>query len=203
MQGIISAIFPGIAAMGNLHPLFVHFPIALLSAFVLTEILGAVFRCDQLRSAATWMLYLGTLGAVAAVIAGFIGAGKVPHTDEVHEILEKHEHIGLVVLSLAVFLSAWRTLVGARFSCKSQLVHILIGALMAVVMAFGADLGGLMVYKYGVATELAESKEGHVLGAEGGTVEKSAGGELTEGSDTGKSKGHSHKNGGHSHQTTQ
>ena len=160
MQSLVSTMFPGVAAMGNIHPLFVHYPIALLSAFLLCEALGALFGCDRLRTAATWMLYLGTLGAVAAVIAGFLGAEKVAHTAEVHEILERHQYLGLVVLALAVFLSAWRTLVGASFSCKAQFIHIAAGAVMVGVMVFGADLGGLMVYKHGVATVFTRDAQG-------------------------------------------
>jgi uncharacterized membrane protein len=164
MQELISTSLPGMAAMANVHPLFVHFPIALLSAFIVMEILGVVFRRDQLRTAATWMLYLGTLGAAAAVIAGFIGAAKVPHSEEVHKILKWHELLGSTVLALAVFLSAWRTIAGAGFSAVAQAVHILIGIIMVTVMTFGADLGGLMVYKYGVATEVAEVEEGEAPG---------------------------------------
>jgi len=153
MHELIGGLFPGVAAMSNLHPLFVHFPIALLSAFVLLEIAGTFLMIDRLKAAATWMLYLGTLGAAAAVVAGFIAAASVEHSGEVHEILELHEHLGLTVLGLSVFLSAWRTLVLARFSYKAQVIHILVGIVMVVVMAFGADFGGLMVYKYGVGTE--------------------------------------------------
>jgi len=42
------------------------------------------------------------------VTAGFIAAGSVAHGDDVHAIMERHEHFGVSVLSLAILLSAWR-----------------------------------------------------------------------------------------------
>lgn len=68
----IYMIMPGLAEMMNIHPLLVHFPIALLNAFVLMELLGLLLKKDEMRMAASWMLYLGTAGAAAAVTAGFL-----------------------------------------------------------------------------------------------------------------------------------
>ena len=52
------------------HPRFVHFPIALLSTYVLLEIIAAVFKKDFFSKAAHLVLFLGVLGALAAVLTG-------------------------------------------------------------------------------------------------------------------------------------
>lgn len=161
MEGFIEGIFPGIAAMANIHPMVIHFPIALLNAFLLMEVLGAFFRSESLRIAAGWMLYLGTVGAAAAVAAGLRAGATVPHTDEVHAIMTRHMYLGITVLVLAVILSIWRIRSGGRFSFRSQIFHILVALLVSGVMAFGADLGGLMVYGHGVGVKAVKPTPGH------------------------------------------
>ncbi|MFQ5587167.1 MAG: DUF2231 domain-containing protein [Thermodesulfobacteriota bacterium] len=158
---LLAKIFPGIAGMTNIHPMVVHFPIALLNAFLIMELLGFLLKRENLRTAATWMLYLGTLGAVGAVSAGLWAATTVSHTHEVHDIMVRHRNIALIVLTLGIVLSVWRLHARGRFSLRGQLLHLLLAFVMVTIMAFGADLGGLMVYKYGVAVKAAPVSYGH------------------------------------------
>ncbi len=155
MLDIFMKVFPGVSQMENIHPIIVHFPIALLNAFLIMELLGFVLKKEDLRIAATWMLYLGTLGAVAAVSAGLWAASTVPHTEEEHLIILKHRNFGVAVLTMGVILSAWRIRVNRKFSIRGQVLYLVIALIMITSIAFGADLGGLMVYKYGVAVKAA------------------------------------------------
>jgi len=181
MNELIASILPGLGEMANIHPLLVHFPIALLNGFVLMELLGIFLKKEDMRIAATWMLYLGTAGAAGAVVAGFIASGDVPHSSEVHIIMTRHMYFGVAVLSLSLFLSLWRITRGTR----QGILHLLAGMIIAVTMTFGADLGGLMVYKYGVAVKAVPQPEVHdhsMKGLEmnnmdmnGNTIEKEGG----------------------------
>ncbi len=144
------SFMPGIGAMDNVHPLFIHYPIALFSSFLLAEFLGVVLKKDALRSAASFMLYFGTIVAVFTVIAGYYAAATVAHDDAMHAIMERHEGFGVTVLIIAALLSLWRLYVRRRFSPRAQLLHLFMAFVLTVVMVLGADLGGLMVYKYGV-----------------------------------------------------
>ena len=56
--------------LAGLHPKIVHFPIALLSAYALLEIIGIVFKNEFLSKTAHLFLFLGVLGALAAVLTG-------------------------------------------------------------------------------------------------------------------------------------
>ena len=161
MSELVSGIMPGIAAMENIHPMVVHFPIALLNAFLLMELLGFALKREELRVAATWMLYLGTLGALVAVLAGLWAESSVAHGEEVHSIMVAHRNLGIAVLSISVVLSAWRIFAKGKFSLRGQIIHLVVAFAMIVTMAFGADLGGLMVYKYGVAIKAVPETEGH------------------------------------------
>jgi len=157
MWDLIGKVLPGISEMMNIHPMIVHFPIALLNAFVLMELLAYLFKKEEMKNAATWMLYLGTLGAAATVTAGFFAASSVPHNEETHAIMTRHMYLGITVFLLSLSLSIWR-LTGKKKSAPASLA---IGFIMITIMAFGADLGGLMVYKYGVAVKAVPQPAPH------------------------------------------
>ncbi|MGB4497422.1 MAG: DUF2231 domain-containing protein [Methylococcaceae bacterium] len=139
----------GISSLANIHPLLVHFPIAFLSLFVLIDLIGTVQKKPDLRKFAGNLLYLGTLFAGLTVWAGFHAAETIPHGHNVHEIMERHEHLGLSILGLSLALSAWRL----RRPVDSFGIYNMLSIILAGVLILGADLGGLMVYKYGVAVE--------------------------------------------------
>ena len=156
---IFSLILPGIAGMDNIHPLLVHFPIAFLSAFFVLDLIATLAKKPQWRAVAGGFLYFGTVAAVFTVIAGFIAADSVVHGGNVHEIMERHEQIGLSILSTAILLSVWRIKSGVLPSGGANNFFLFLSALLIPLMMLGADLGGLMVYKYGVAVEAVPAPE--------------------------------------------
>jgi uncharacterized membrane protein len=152
----------GIDALGsNVHPLIVHFPIAFLIGFLLLEVIGLAFRNIAIRQIASGMLYLGAVGAVAAATAGLIAEETVPHGAAVHEIMEWHERLGLTVASLAVVMAVWRAASGVRFSAMALALHLFLAGIIAVCLFFAADLGGLMVYQYGVGVKNLQQADDH------------------------------------------
>ena len=153
---MFSVILPGFSSMVNVHPLIVHFPIAFLVAFFLIDLIGSLIRNQKWRQLAGGLLYLGAIAAAAAVFAGFLAAATVEHGDNVHLILERHKNFGISVLSLSVILSIWRLLSGGVIKGAANIVFLLFAALLNILMMLGADLGGLMVYKHGVAVEAVE-----------------------------------------------
>lgn len=161
---IFSSIMPGIAAMDNIHPMLVHFPIAFLISFVLVDWLACLVKKPQWREFATGLLYLGTVMALFTVIAGFVAANSVAHGDNVHAIMERHEMFGITILSLATLLSGWRLKSGAQIKGEMNILHLLLSAILAVCLALAGDLGGLMVYKYGVAVKAVPERvtESHI-----------------------------------------
>lgn len=152
-EEIFTTLMPGLGSLDNLHPLAVHFPIALLSLFVLLDLVGSVFTLQNWRQAASWFLYIGTIGAAITVAAGLAAADSVAHGDNVHEIMSQHQRLGISTLSLAVLLSLWRLLQRGVIAGGANVLHQLLNVILLVLLMLTADLGGLMVYQYGVAVE--------------------------------------------------
>jgi len=161
---IFATIMPGIANMDNIHPLLVHFPIALLTSFFAVDLLGSLMKKLHWRNAASFFLYLGTVAAAFTVLAGFNAADSVAHGQNVHDIMENHEHFGISVLSLAVVLSLWRVISRGSIQGGANVFFQILSTLLVIIMILGADLGGLMVYHYGVAVDavpLPENSPAH------------------------------------------
>jgi uncharacterized membrane protein len=144
-----SNFLEGIASLANIHPLLVHFPIAFLGLFVATDLIGTAMKKLELRQFAGSLLYLGTVFAGLTVWAGVYAADTVPHGHNVHAIMERHEQLGLSILALSMALTAWRL----RRPVEGWGIYNVFSVVLLGLIIFGADLGGLMVYKYGVAVE--------------------------------------------------
>jgi uncharacterized membrane protein len=165
MKELFFQVFPGIGAMANIHPVLVHFPIALLTGFIVAELLSVLSGNKDLRIAGKWMLYFGTLGALAAASVGLLGAEGVFHEGEVHDQMSRHRDYGLNVVALSLFLCAWRLIAGQDLLGLSRAIQNAIGILILVNLMLGADLGGIMVYKYGVAVQAVPREEMAEMGS--------------------------------------
>lgn len=154
LTDIFVLIMPGVAGINNIHPLLVHFPIALLISFFMVDFIGSIFKKNNWRLLASGLLYLGTVSALFTVIAGFIAADSVDHSGDVHIIMERHELLGLSILALAIILSGWRLLASEPLKGGINIFYLILSALLSILIIAGADMGGLMVYKYGVSVEV-------------------------------------------------
>lgn len=155
-----AALLPGLAAMRNLHPLFVHFPIALLTLFLPIDAAGCLAGKPQWRRVADWFLYAGTLFAALTVALGLSAESTVAHAAAAHELMEIHEQLGLTILGLAATLSAWRLLAGDTLRGAGNALHLTLAAALCLLLVFAADLGGLMVYHHGVAVSGSDTGGG-------------------------------------------
>jgi len=147
--------------MQNIHPLFTHFPIALLLAVPLIDLIGIIRREDWYHRASLLVLFLGVLGAIAAVTTGLLAEESVPHPDAAHSLIELHEAFALTALGLAVAMLLWRLAVRNRRSAGMLL------ALLAAEVLFLCGpitvtgyFGGQLVFEHGVGTALT-AQEGH------------------------------------------
>lgn len=148
---IFAAFMPGISALDNIHPLIVHFPIALLTLFFFADTLGGLFAKPAWRHFATPLLYIGTMSAILTVAAGFQAAYSAPHNDATHAIMLRHQGFGISVTVLALILSMRRFFAADDFIASKTYGYFALSALLVILITLGADLGGLMVYQHGVA----------------------------------------------------
>ena len=89
----------------HLHPMIVHFPIALLIIGFLFDLTGAIFNKVFFSKAGFYLLILGTLGVIAAFISGNIAGDGVSEVGTLKQALENHEDAAQLSLWLMVTAS--------------------------------------------------------------------------------------------------
>jgi uncharacterized membrane protein len=130
-----------------LHPLIVHFPIALLIASVVLDALGVGFRRASLTQAGFYTLIGGSLGATAAVLTGPEHEAK---DAAALTILHRHE------LFAALMVLCCLILVGMRLGNVNGLYgagaggYLALGGVLIVSIVLTGYFGGQMVYDHGV-----------------------------------------------------
>jgi uncharacterized membrane protein len=140
--------FPGAQHVQNIHPLIVHFPIALLFTAALVYWLGVFARRESWLWGGLWMLVLGALAAAAATATGLDAAPGVMLAPSVKTaLLLSHKRIMIAVAILSAALALWA--IAARpMPARGRGVFLATLVLMAALLAKGADYGGRMVYDY-------------------------------------------------------
>ena len=140
--------YPGAQHLQNIHPLVVHFPIALLLAATLLYWIGFLARRESWQWSGLSTLVLGVLGAAVAVITGLYAAPGVMLAPSVKAaLLANHKRIMIAVLVLSAILALWA--IAARpMPMRGRGAFLAMLVLVAALIAKGADYGGRMVYDY-------------------------------------------------------
>lgn len=137
----------------HFHPMIVHFPIALITAGFVADVLSLFFKNEKCLSRAGF--YLMVLGALSAVVAW--GTGQLftvePLQGEIVKVFGRHETGGLVTMILIVIGSAFRIWLVAQKKDETQLKWIAFGLYFLAFAAVSVTgfLGGTMVYNYMMA----------------------------------------------------
>ena len=132
------------------HPMFVHFPIALLTAAVLVDV-AALICCRQ-----TWhrvayaLLVAGTVAAAASVVSGTADAGAYRQT-EVAAAIQDHEDLGTATFLLFLVMVLGRLPGILRPAAEGRRwVWVVAGVAGLVLLYLTSYHGGLLVYDEGV-----------------------------------------------------
>jgi uncharacterized membrane protein len=96
------------------HPLFVHFPLALLLGGVAVEAAGWLARRPSWRRVALGLLSAGVISAVPAVGSGLLAYGRVDHSSAAHALMTTHRNLMLVAVGLFAAAVVWRWRLGER-----------------------------------------------------------------------------------------
>lgn len=133
----------------HLHPLIVHFPIALLIVGFVADTVYLLYKKEVCLSKAGFYLMLaGTLGAVAAVLSGNFFTEDM--TGSVEVIRERHETLANITMYVMIAASILRIYLVQKGKAESKAVlGVYILYLIGVIsVGYTGMLGGTMVFNY-------------------------------------------------------
>jgi mono/diheme cytochrome c family protein/uncharacterized membrane protein len=134
------------AFLGRYHVITIHFPIALLLAAGLAELLFMRWPARLPAVVARYCLLLGTAGAIVAASLGWLLAGSLAWAPEDRETLEVHRWFGTAAAACAFLATVMQLLAGPAGDTVRRTAYrcLLLMAVAAVVVA--GYYGGVLVY---------------------------------------------------------
>jgi len=147
--------------LAELHPKIIHFPIVFFILYFVLEFTGAVLKNEHLNKTAYYFLVTGVLFALIGVLTGnqaFFAAQKIlkSSNEKVIKLIEQHEQFATITLWYFFTLLIVRTylLIKKIFSFRWKIVFIALGLAGCYFVIESGLLGGDLVFKYGVGTNL-------------------------------------------------
>lgn len=172
--------FPPIPTWDGLHPLIIHFPVALLMVAPLLVVAALIWRDNRqgLLVAALLLMVLGTAATWVAVSSGEAAGRLAERSPEINAVLEHHEELGetartvFTVLTgvFAVLLAAprlFRQMPSPGVQTAVLAAFLVVWGAGTLVLVNTAHNGGRLVHEFGVRAMMAPSplpsttSEGH------------------------------------------
>ena len=142
--------------LADLHPIVVHFPVALLVTYSLLEIIGIIFNIKLFTQSAYILLIIGIIGTFISVLTGNQAFEDYQHWNEASSnIFNSHQFYANITTWFFVFIAVIRTflVVKEKFNGVIKYSFILFAAIGIFFIYKTAVYGGELINKFGVGTE--------------------------------------------------
>ncbi len=136
----------------TIHPIVVHFVIAMVLFAVFCDVLGAFTKNTRLFEVSWWNLFFATISIFIAVIFGQVEAGLAEPYDAARSALNTHTLLGWSLSAILAALTAWRFILRSRDSQTLPVPFIGAGVLLSALVFFQVYLGDKLVWVYGLHT---------------------------------------------------
>ncbi len=156
--------------METIHPMIVHFPIALLLTATLISGLAVLFKKkrEELKIVLYWVLILGAISVLVALFSGlYEDARGVVHDDAIHQIMEVHKLLGFIIAFAFISITLWFVIRKHSIQYRELLIITLLLIGTSGVLVFSAYLGGKMVYEEGTGVKPMEK---YIMQMPGGSM---------------------------------
>ncbi len=134
----------------HIHPMIIHFPIALLIVGFLFDLVGVFVKKEFFSRTGFYLLILGTLGVVAAYITGNIAGEGIAEAGTLKQAIETHEDAATLTLWLMIIASVVRLglVVLKKYEGAFKWVSLIIFLAGVLSIARTGFYGGELVFKH-------------------------------------------------------
>ena len=136
----------------TMHPIVVHFVIAMVLFAFLCDTIGYFTKNYRLFEVSWWNMCLATISIFVAIIFGQIEAGLALPYDAVQPVLNVHTLIGWSLSGIIAVITGWRYVIRSRNSESIPISYLGIGLILTIIVCFQVYLGDQLVWVYGLHT---------------------------------------------------
>ena len=134
----------------HLHPMVVHFPIALFLIALVLDILSFITKKENFHQSALTLYVIATLMTPLVVRTGIMEATKIGLS---HPLLDKHRTFALWTMWTSLMSLPLLWLIKKESAKYFRILFLVFLVATSILVSIGADKGGRMVYEYGVGIE--------------------------------------------------
>ncbi|MEL6130568.1 MAG: DUF2231 domain-containing protein [Cyanobacteria bacterium J06628_4] len=136
----------------TMHPIVVHFVIAMVLFSVLCDVIACFTRNVRLYEVSWWNLCFATVSIFIAVIFGQVEAGLAEPYTAAEATLNLHTLIGWSLSGIIAAITGWRYILRSRDPKTLPAPFLGVGVLLVGLVFFQVYLGDLLVWVYGLHT---------------------------------------------------
>jgi len=137
----------------NIHPIIIHFPIVLLVMAVFASFVDLILSKEWISKSKIWLYVFGTLSAIIAVLSGRQAADSVSASFSAEMTMSNHSDMGHYTLWFFITYTLIQLLsirLGKLNKKPIKILLFVIACIGLLLLLQTGDLGGKLVYKYGV-----------------------------------------------------
>ena len=139
----------------HIHPMLVHFPIALLIVGFVADITGLFVKKAYLTQAGFLLQILGVLGVVAALISGNLAGSGVSEEGILGQAIERHEEAAELTIWIAGIAAVYRIVlvILKKFESYWKTIGLIMYFASVMAVARTGYYGGELVYKHAAGVQ--------------------------------------------------
>ena len=135
-----------------IHPIVVHFVIAMALITVVFDLIGVLTRKKNLFEVSFWNLIVATVAIFVAIIFGQVEAGLANPYGASRDILNYHSTIGWSLAGVLALLTGWRYVARQKDPAVLPNGFLAIDFVLAGLVVAQMYLGDKLVWVYGLHT---------------------------------------------------
>lgn len=136
----------------TMHPIVVHFVIAMVLFAFLCDVIGYFTRNHCFFEVSWWNMFFATISIFIAIIFGQFEAGLAEPYNAVQPVLNLHTLLGWSLSGILAAITAWRYVIRSRNPEKISVNYLAAGFLLTVLVCIQVYFGDELVWVYGLHT---------------------------------------------------
>ncbi len=136
-----------------IHPVFVHFTVALFFLSVCFDLVGLIKK-DVLFHKLAWInLIASGIATVFTVASGLLTKNNLNIAETAQSTLDLHQTLAFLITTCILSLIFWRIGLKGKFPYNNILLYLIVSIAGLIVLIIGTYYGHKLVYQHGIGVQ--------------------------------------------------